>query len=750
MTATDELDPTVLAPPAVVVVVSHDPGPWLAECLASIGAQDYPDLAVLVIDAASGEPLLPRVAEVLPAAFVRRLDTNPGFGPAANEVLGMVEGAAFYLFCHDDVVLDPGAVRALVEEAFRSNAGIVGPKLVLWDAPGRLLQVGMAADKGGVLMPLVERAELDQEQHDAVRDVFVVPGGCTLVRADLFETLGGFDPGIDLFGEDLDLCWRVQVAGARVVVAPTARVRHREGLVERVGVERAAGLRNRHRLRTVLASYGRFHLLRVVPQLVVLSIAELVYAVVMRRRAHVDRVVGSWWWNWQHRREIAERRRRLREVRGFPDGEVRKLQVGGSARLRRFIRGELAASKLGEELEGFGDELEEIVRARPRKLAAVAWTVAAVLFVVGTRELLLQRIPAVAGFAPFDVGPLDLARRYLSSWQPAGVGSAEGQPTAVALLAAGGGLLLGGMGLLQQLLVLGAVPAGAAGMWRLTRSLSSPNARGVGLLLYVVTPLPWDGIGRGSWAGLLAYAAAPWLLTALAEASGEPPGDEPRPPRPYREAVLAFGLLLAFVAAFVPMLVALVVVVALGITVGGLVGGDRRRPLRPLALAVGGGVVAAVLHLPWAVALANGDRWSLAGIAAGGVDAIPASQLLRFGTGPVGVSWLGWAIPLAAALALLIGRSWRLRWALRCWTIALLCWGLAVVGGHVDLGLPPVEVLLAPGAAALALAAALGASSFELDLRGFRFGWRQVASLVAAAAVGVATLPSPSGPSTGA
>ena len=104
----------------------------------------------------------------------------------------------------------------------------------------RLLQVGLAADKTGVPLSPVEPGELDQEQHDAVRDVFFVPGACTLVRADLFAALGGFDPGIDLLGEDLDLCWRAHVAGARVLIAPAGRVRHLEALGNR-DVEASAG-----------------------------------------------------------------------------------------------------------------------------------------------------------------------------------------------------------------------------------------------------------------------------------------------------------------------------------------------------------------------------------------------------------------------------------------------------------------------------------------------------------------------------
>ena len=142
----------------------------------------------------------------------------------------MVDGADYFLLCHDDVALFPDAVHLMVEEAFRSNAGIVSPKVVSWDDPERLVHVGMTVDKGGSVVERVQPNEIDHGQHDAVRDVFVAPGGSTLVRADLFEELGGFDPAIVAMGEDLDLCWRAQVVGARIIVAPDARVRHLEEL----------------------------------------------------------------------------------------------------------------------------------------------------------------------------------------------------------------------------------------------------------------------------------------------------------------------------------------------------------------------------------------------------------------------------------------------------------------------------------------------------------------------------------------
>ena len=126
-------EPILEAPPVVAVIVTHNAGAWLDETLESFANQTYDNLSVLVIDAASDIDPTPRIARTLPGAFVRRLEHNVGFGPTLNEVLDLVTGAAFLCLCHDDVALDPTTVHRLVEEAFRSNAGVVGPKFVDWD-----------------------------------------------------------------------------------------------------------------------------------------------------------------------------------------------------------------------------------------------------------------------------------------------------------------------------------------------------------------------------------------------------------------------------------------------------------------------------------------------------------------------------------------------------------------------------------------------------------------------------------------
>lgn len=747
MTSTDHDDSAeAQAPPVVVALVTRDAGPWLEECLASLAAQDYPNLSVLVLASGDTAGTIARVAAVLPSAYVRRLEGDPGFGPAANDVLQVVDGANFYAFLHDDVVLDAHAVRALVEEAYRSNAGVVGPKLVRWDAPDRLVQVGLSVDKAGVPAPLVEPDELDQEQHDAVRDVFLIPGACTLVRADLFATLGGFDPAVTLLGEDLDLCWRAQVAGARVVIVPAARARHRVSLADRPPAERPELLEARHRLRTVLTCYGRFHLLRVVPQLLLLSLAELVGGLLGGRRQQGLDQVRIWVWNLRRLDDLRARRRQLRAVRQFPDSEVRRLQQGGSVRVRSWARELRAGEQLRSQFEGLSRELSDGFGNGPLRIVLAVWAVWLLVFVVGSRDLLLQGLPHVGGIVPFDVGVGDLLDAFGSGWRRAGLGAEAPQPTAYALLGLAGIPLLGAMGLLQQLLVLGTLPVGVLGAWRLTRPLGSRLGRASGLVVYAAVPLPYDSLSRGSWGGLLVYAAAPWILVRLIAACGDlPSASGPPDRRRDRRAVATLGVLLALVAAFVPVVLPLTLLVALALVFGALLTGGARRAVGALGVAAGAVGTAVVLHVPWTFdfMLPGAEWWAAGGVSPMLHRVLDTGELLRFQTGAVDHSSVGWALPVAAALPLVIGRDWRFAWAVRCWSVALVCWTLAWAGGHGHLGVavPPAEVLLPPAAAALSLSVGLGVLAFERDLRGYHFGWRQVASVVAGVAVLVSAAP---------
>jgi len=308
------------APSVVAVVVTRNPGRFLEPALRALGDQDYPSLSVLVVDAGSADDPTERVAAALPDAFVHRAGSDAGFGGAADEALRIVRGSTFLLCCHDDAILAPDTIRVLVEEAYRSNAGIVGPKFVSADNPEVLLDVGRSIDRLGGSHTGIEPGELDQEQHDAVRDVFYVSSAALLVRTDLLQELGGFDPDTFPGSEDLDLCWRARLAGARVVVAPDARGAH----VEAATLRQPGDLPTprdlaRRRVRVVLTCYSWRSLLRAIPLGIGLALVEALVFLPTPRRRQAAAVLGAWRWNLLRLGQIRRLRRRAQALRTIHD-----------------------------------------------------------------------------------------------------------------------------------------------------------------------------------------------------------------------------------------------------------------------------------------------------------------------------------------------------------------------------------------------------------------------------------------------
>jgi hypothetical protein len=335
------------------------------------------------------------------------------------------------------------------------------------------------------------------------------------------------------------------------------------------------------------------------------------------------------------------------------------------------------------------------------------------------------------------------------------MGSTSPAPPALGLLGILGVAFLGHMGALAKILVLGAWPLAALGAWRLARPLESTMARISAVIAILAVPLPYNALATGRWTTLLAYAAMPWLLLVLARMTGIEPfgaGDGGRTDRrrrgdsaaPVWRGYLLLGVPLAAVSAFVPGAGLALLVAAVGLLLGSLLVGGAGGAVRAVRGAVGGVVVAFALLLPWSISLAVPDGWStVAGVGRLASRAPGLGALLRFQIGPIGAGIFGWALLAVAAMPLLVGRDWRFAWAVRFWAVALLGVGLAWAGGRgwLPVRLQDPGLLLAPVAAAIAGAVAMGAAAAQVDLRGYRFSWRQAAPLAGGLALVAAVLP---------
>ncbi|RJP74068.1 MAG: glycosyltransferase [Candidatus Zixiibacteriota bacterium] len=225
-----------------VVIVSYNVRSFLDHCLQSVRLASA-GLAVqtIVVDNASADDSAAMVAQRYPDVTLIANRENVGFGRANNQAFELARGEAV-LVLNPDAFVQEDTLRRLLERLQASpEAGAVGPKIIKpdgrfeprskrgfptpWVAFSYLS--GLAA-----LFPRNPRFShylLTHLDPDREHEVDALSGCCMMVRRDLLQRLGGFDPDFFMYGEDLDLCYRIHQQGYRIIYSPATRIVHFKG-----------------------------------------------------------------------------------------------------------------------------------------------------------------------------------------------------------------------------------------------------------------------------------------------------------------------------------------------------------------------------------------------------------------------------------------------------------------------------------------------------------------------------------------
>jgi GT2 family glycosyltransferase len=230
-----------------VIVVNYNAGPLLEVCLASIRRYGG-DLAleVLVVDNASTDGSLEALRRFPEVRLIPNCD-NRGFAAAVNQGLESAAGRCFLLLNPDTEVVSPVFRTLLAFAEAHPDAGVVGPRLrnpdgslqtsayrfpTLFQAAGTVLRLRRVVPVGFLRARLgwwLGRYFGQLDPHVTARPVDYVTGACMLIRREVVERIGGFDPRFFLYFEEKDFCLRAGEAGWRVWFDPAAEVVHHIG-----------------------------------------------------------------------------------------------------------------------------------------------------------------------------------------------------------------------------------------------------------------------------------------------------------------------------------------------------------------------------------------------------------------------------------------------------------------------------------------------------------------------------------------
>src|SRR5438132_3640010 len=478
-------------PPSVLVIlVARDGAPWLPQCLLALSKQTHPRIGVLAIDNDSSDGSADLLESALGPTRVIRLSTNTGFAGAVEEALrtDVANQAEYVLLLHDDTILAPNAVANLVEAAERvGGAGIVGPKILDWEDPRVLRGIGLSTDRFGYPYSPLEDGEIDHGQYDRVREVRFVSSCAMLVSRNVWTRIGPPDVRFGPGSENLDFCWRGQVAGFHVLMTPNAVAQHRGATQrkERSGSDEHTYTRyqrERVALASILKNYGVFSLLWVLPVYLIQGLARVVLLALSRRFEDSSQVLAAWGWNVAQLPGTLRLRARTQAERAVPDRSVRRSMAPMAIRIRQraaSFAGSFVAAREAEGPERSGPG--GVVGLAVSHPVATAWAVAVVLMLLAYRNVLFASSLSGGALPAFPATPTGFFAEFLSAVRSTGLGGTHAASPAVALLGVGSVITLGGTALLQKLLLVLLPLAGAIGCYRAVRAITDERVpAGVG------------------------------------------------------------------------------------------------------------------------------------------------------------------------------------------------------------------------------------------------------------------------------
>ena len=213
-----------------------------------------PGAEVIIADNASSDDSVAFVRERYPFVRIIEMDKNRGFAGGYNEALRQVT-SDYYVLLNSDVEVSPGWLEPMIGLMEKDpTIGACQPKIRMYAdkssfeyagaAGGWLDYLGYPFARGRVF----DDCEEDSGQYDEAEPIFWASGAAMFIRARLFHELGGLDNYFFAHQEEIDLCWRMQLAGYKIYSCPRSVVYHVGGGTLPKGNERKVFLNFRNNL----------------------------------------------------------------------------------------------------------------------------------------------------------------------------------------------------------------------------------------------------------------------------------------------------------------------------------------------------------------------------------------------------------------------------------------------------------------------------------------------------------------------
>jgi GT2 family glycosyltransferase len=219
-------------PKVIIVILNWNGRKYLEQFLPSVLSSTYSNYETVVADNGSDDDSISYIRSQFPNVHIIELRQNFGFARGYNEAFRKLD-ADYFILLNSDAEVQPGWIEpmiALMEND--ASIGVCQPKILMYNnkksfeyagaAGGWLDHLGYPFARGRIF----DICEEDHGQYDSIEPIFWATGAAMMVRSSLYKELNGLDEYFFAHQEEIDFCWRVQLAGYKIYACPTSVVYH--------------------------------------------------------------------------------------------------------------------------------------------------------------------------------------------------------------------------------------------------------------------------------------------------------------------------------------------------------------------------------------------------------------------------------------------------------------------------------------------------------------------------------------------
>jgi len=219
-------------PSVAIVILNWNGRKFLEKFLPSVLASAYSNKKIIIADNASSDDSVIFLKQQYPQISIIQNSSNEGFAKGYNTALKQVQ-ADYYILLNSDVEVTENWIAPVIDlmEADTMIAACQ-PKILAYNAKNSFEYAGASGgwlDRFGYPFMrgrVFDDCETDTGQYDTAQQCFWASGAALFVRAAVYHEMGGLDEFFFAHQEEIDLCWRMQLAGYKIFVQPASVVYH--------------------------------------------------------------------------------------------------------------------------------------------------------------------------------------------------------------------------------------------------------------------------------------------------------------------------------------------------------------------------------------------------------------------------------------------------------------------------------------------------------------------------------------------